>query len=322
MTDAFRQSPVSPEQQGVNVVAFFAPSESSWRFSGVHGLVYGMKSSMLHFNRFPSLASAVARRMGRSATGPYVDDFTTVDFMAACGSGQRFTNTVIQTKGGHLGPDKHKTTREQQVMLGAHVRMDTVLVDGMVLFEPREETIHKIVGMAKSLLAKKTCKPAEAAKLRGMASWAAGSTFGRVGRLGLRALKTRQYQKEATSSLDELLQMGLQFLIEVLPRPGPRTTRVMGPTPEPTVVYSDASWPQWVTPEEAVRAGEPPRLGWIIFQPGADPRGFSMELGRELIHHSILPAKDTDPRGRSSGSVSGLRSDSRTHSGKGTNLVH
>ena len=63
MTDAFRQSPVSPEQQGVNVVAFFAPSESSWRFSEVHGLVYGMKSSVLHFNRFPSLASAVARRM-------------------------------------------------------------------------------------------------------------------------------------------------------------------------------------------------------------------------------------------------------------------
>ena len=290
MTDAFRQSPVSPEQQGVNVVAFFSPSEASWRFSEVHGLVYGMKSSVLHFNRFPSLASAVARRMGGSATGPYVDDFTTVDFITACGSGQRFTNTVIQTMGGHLGPDKHKPVREQQVMLGAHVRMDTVLVDGTILFEPREETIYKIVEMAKSLLTKKTCTPAEAAKLRGMASWAAGNTFGRVGRLGLRALKTRQYQQELTHGMDEQLQMGLQFLIEVLPRLGPRTTRVIGPTPRPTIIYSDASWPQWVTPEEAVRAGEPPRLGWVICQPGEKPRGFSMELGREFIT-ALFPRK-------------------------------
>ena len=45
MTDAFRQSPVSPEQQGVNVVAFFAPSESWW-FSEVHGLVYGMNEEL------------------------------------------------------------------------------------------------------------------------------------------------------------------------------------------------------------------------------------------------------------------------------------
>ena len=281
-----------------------------------------MKSSVLHFNRFPSLASAVARRMEGLATGPYVDDFTTVGFMTACGSGQRFTNTVIQTMGGHLGPDRHKPTREQQVMLGAHVRMDTVLVDGAIPFEPREETIHKIVEMAKSLLAKKTCTPAEAAKLRGMASWAAGNTFGRVGRLGLQALKVRQYQKEATSSLDGQLQMGLQFLIEVLPRFGPRTTRILGTTPQPTVIYSDASWPQWVTPEEAVRAGAPPRLGWIIFQHGAESRCFSMELGREFIT-ALFPRKTQILAAEAVRScASGLRSDSRIHSGKGASLVH
>ena len=84
--------------------------------------------------------------------------------------------------------------------------------------------------------------------------------------------------------------MGLQFLIEVLHRLGPRTTRIIGPTPRPTIIYSDASWPQWVTPEEAVRAGEPPRLGWVICQPGEEPRGFSMELGREFIT-ALFPRK-------------------------------
>ena len=283
MTDAFRQSPVAPDHQGVNVVAFFAPSKGTWLFSEVFGLVYGMKSSVLHFNRFPSLVAATARRTGGSATGSYVDDFTTVDFLMARGSGQRFTNTVLRSMGGDLGPDKHKPVRSQQVMLGVNVRLDTSTRDGTILFEPREETVHKIVEMSKALLMKSSCTPAEAAKLRGVASWAAGNTFGRVGRLGLRALKSRQYQKEPTTTLDEQLTMGLHFLIGTMPLLGPRSTRILGPTPSPTVIYSDASWPQWMTAEEAVEAGEPPRLGWVVFNPGERPRGFSLELGRQFM---------------------------------------
>ena len=94
--------------------------------------------------------------------------------------------------------------------------MDAMQEDGTIHFEPREETVHKVVEMASDLLWKGTCTPAEAAKLRGVAGWAAGNTFGRVGRLGLRALKGRQYQKEGTIQLDEQLEMGLRFLVETL----------------------------------------------------------------------------------------------------------
>ena len=291
MKDAFRQSPVAPEHQGFNVVAFFAPSRGTWLFSEVYGLVYGMRSSVLHFNRFPALAAATARRMGGSATGSYVDDFSTMDFLAARGSGQKFANVVIRVMGGELGPEKHKPSRSQQVMLGVNVRMDAMQESGTIHFEPREETVHKITEAAKDLLHKGTCTPAEAAKLRGTASWAAGNTFGRVARLGMRALKSRQYQKENTVELDEQLRMGLRFLVETLPALGPRSTRIVGPTPRPTVIYSDASWPENMTAEEAVSAGEPPRLGWVIFTPGEKPKGFSMELGKEFT--SILFPRKT-----------------------------
>ena len=237
--------------------------------------MYGMKSSVLHFNRFPALVAATARRVGGSATGSYVDDFTTVDFLMARGSGQRFTNTVLSKTGGELGPDKHKPVRAQQVMLGVNVRT--------VLFEPREETVHKIVEQSRELIRKSSCTSAEAAKVRGVASWAAGNTFGRVSRLGLRAFKIQQYQKENTAGLDEHLEMGLRFVIETLPMLGPRSTRILGPTPKPTVIYSDASWPEKMTAEEAVKKGEPPRLGWVIFSPGERPKGFSLELGREFM---------------------------------------
>ena len=290
MTDAFRQSPVAAEHQGVNVVASFAPSKGTWLFSGVHGLVYGMRSSVLHFNRFPTLAAAVARRMGAAATGLYVDDFATVDFLAAHGSGQEFTNVVIGPLGGELGLDKHKPVRPQQVRLGVNVRMDPILKEGKILFEPRQETIHKIVEAPENILRKQTCTPAEAAKLRGVAGWAAGNTFGRVGRLGLRALKSRQCQKDDSIGIDEPLHMGLRFFIEIMPRLHARSARIMGPTPRPTIVYSDASWPERMTAEEAMEKGEPPRLGWVVFAPGERPKGFSMELGREFVS-ALFPRK-------------------------------
>ena len=83
--------------------------------------------------------------------------------------------------------------------------------------------------------------------------------------------------------LDEQLEMGLRFLIETLPVLGPRSARIMGLTPQPTVIYSDASWPQFMTPEEAVMKGEPPRLGWVVFTPEGRPQGFSLELGLEFM---------------------------------------
>ena len=291
MTDAFRQSPVAPVHQGTNVVAFYSTGKKAWRFVEVFGLVYGMRSSVLHFNRFPVLNTAVARRVGAAMTGSYVDDFNTADLTVANGSAQSFNGQVLSLNGGALGPDKHKPTRTQQVVLGVHVRLERLLDEGMVEFEPRAGTVHKIQDMASLMLERGTCTPAEAAKLRGTAAWAAGNTFGRAGRLGLKSLKDRQYQaQDETNEVTEDLRLGLQFLKEVMPRMQPRPTRVMGVSPPPVVVYSDASWPQYMDLEEAVRTGEPPRLGWVIFVPGEKPRGYTMVLGKEFMD-ALLPRK-------------------------------
>ena len=234
MTDAFRQSPVAPDHQGVNVVAIYAPSRGSWVFSEVYGLVYGMKSSVLHFQLLPGVVRRNAEKDGGSGRRILRGRLHGHRLPHGGGSGQAFANLVINTNGGALGPEKQKPKRTQQVMLGVNVRMDGILREGTVLFEPREETTHKVIEATGAILLKKNCTPAEAAKLRGVASWAAGNTFGRIGRLGLRTLKTRQYQKDANVELTEELLMGLRFLVEVMPEIGPRETRILGPTPRPT----------------------------------------------------------------------------------------
>ena len=64
MVDAFRQCPVHPEHQGANVVGYYSTKARAWRFVEVFGMVYGMKSSVVHFSRFPTLGAAAARRTG------------------------------------------------------------------------------------------------------------------------------------------------------------------------------------------------------------------------------------------------------------------
>ena len=68
--DAFRQSPVAPEQQGVNVVAFFAPSKASWRFSEVHGLVYGMEEFRVALQQVPLLGFSCGTQEWRIGDRP------------------------------------------------------------------------------------------------------------------------------------------------------------------------------------------------------------------------------------------------------------
>ena len=104
-------------------------------------------------------------------------------------------------------------------------------------------------------------------------------------------MKDRQYQGPAESNeMNDDLRVGLEFLKEVLPRMQPRPTRIVGASPPPVVVYSDASWPQNMDLAEAVKMGEPPRLGWVIFVPGEKPKGYTMVLGREFVD-TLLPRK-------------------------------
>ena len=291
MTDAFRQSPVAPCHQRANIVAYYSVTAGAWRFVEVYGMVYGMRSSVLHFSRFPTLAVAVARRIGGAGTGNYMDDFTCVDVGAAGRSGQSFTQFAVLALGGQLSPAKHIGLRGQRVMLGVHIRMDEVESEGIITFEPKVETVEKVVMASRAHLSSGSMTPAEASKLRGLSGWCAANTFGRAGRLGLSQLKTRQYSKELQDfRLDENLRMCLMYLITILPMLQPRQARVFGRLTPPVVVYSDASWPEGVQTEDVLESFVPPRVGWVIFRQGERPHGYSMQLGRSFLR-LLLPRK-------------------------------
>ena len=68
MVDAFRQCPVHPKHQGANVVGYYSTKARAWRFVEVFGMVYGMRSSVVHF-QVPYASSSSSTADGGIAYG-------------------------------------------------------------------------------------------------------------------------------------------------------------------------------------------------------------------------------------------------------------
>ena len=63
--------PVDPHQRGLTVAATSDPVKRKWCFWVYTGLLYGLASAVLSFNRLPTLVVAAARRLLAVACGAY-----------------------------------------------------------------------------------------------------------------------------------------------------------------------------------------------------------------------------------------------------------
>ena len=61
--DAYRGCPIDPIDANVFITAMWHPLRRIWVFFMMHSLAYGLASGVLSYNRFPTLHTAVLRRM-------------------------------------------------------------------------------------------------------------------------------------------------------------------------------------------------------------------------------------------------------------------
>ena len=281
MQDAYRQGPVHPDHARANIVCWWDDAHKGWRFAEVFGMVFGMRSAVLNFNRLPTLAVAAARRCFAVATANYFDDFITLAPASDQQSAGSCLKLTMKAVGGTFGAGKAVPWARQRVALGVQANLAEITTSATVVFEPRADTLTTIAEMVAMRRSAESCSPAQAAKLRGVAGWAASATFNRIGRLGTGPLKQRQYH-DKDSGITPELQEAFDFLTLVLPRLGPRRVTLTAPPRPRLLVYSDASWPSSFDAESG-----PPRLGWIIFQEGQLPRGRSALLPPEAMEDWI-----------------------------------
>jgi len=106
---------------------------------------------------------------------------------------------------------------------------------------PKEETVASGVKMLDLALRTRTLSPAAAAKMRGISGFTGSFAFGAVGRVGMAALKQRQYYDD-DHEVPDAMAAALRLLRSIVLGLGPRKIPVLGMPPPHLVVYSDASY--------------------------------------------------------------------------------
>eukprot|EP00973_Karenia_brevis_P083062 11516421-Karenia_brevis.AAC.1 len=71
------------------ITGFVNPNTNATQLHLLHGLPFGLASSLLQFNRVPSLTTAIARRVLGIIKGHYFDDNATLDMSCNLSHGHR-----------------------------------------------------------------------------------------------------------------------------------------------------------------------------------------------------------------------------------------
>ena len=149
---------------------------------------------------------------------------------------------------------------QSRSFLGAAVDLGFVLPAGVVFIKPKDISRQAVVLDLQEALATGHMTAGQASKTRGRSNWVATNAFGKVGRLGTSVLRDIQYHPLPGNRLSLVQLSHLHFHLQVIERVRGRALDIIGIRDAPWVVYSDAEF----TP------GQVPRIGGIVFPPGAD----------------------------------------------------
>ena len=285
LDEAYGQCPAMPSQRGACVVGWYSTEHDEWRYAEAKGLVFGLSAAVVGFNRWPALMTATFRRTMAGMGVNYFDDFCPISMLCDAVSSRDALSLCADINGGSFGTAKSIPPGTQRAFVGVYANLDRAAVDGETTFFPREDCIASIREMALEILKGKPCTPGTAAKLRGKAGWASTNLFARMGRVGLAALKARQYYQGDSYEMTPRLKEALIFLTHLGSIP-PRAISIRGDIRKPLLVYSDASWPSKFDGEKEAII---PRIGWVIFDPlnPSAPKGFSLIVNESITSRLI-----------------------------------
>ena len=133
------------------------------------GLLYGLSSAVLSFNRLPTLLVAAARRVLASGCGAYFDDLFDLAVRVIASSSQEALLHILAS--APPAPDKTQPLRANFGYLGASFDFSMVLDDGVATCGPTYSAVQKIRDAVDLAAETDQLSPAQAAKLRGQAGW-------------------------------------------------------------------------------------------------------------------------------------------------------
>ena len=271
LPDAYRGLPVAEAHQAFSVVAIFVPNVG-WRFSQLFGLAYGLESAVVTFNRFPQVGIAMARRMCLALTAAYFDDELAVEFINHADVSQKGLRVCFTAMGAQPQASKAFQPAANRHYLGTSIHTGEFLWEGLLRFQPKSGTSHKVCAHLDLALNKHALDRDTAGKLRGDLNWMFSNCAGHVGRFAGPTLSSLQQRSDP--GLTPAEEDTLRVLRSIVANAQPRDISICGAPAMPVRIYSDASFEDGVL-----------RLGWVVFPNDAQPFG-----GTCCVPESVLQA--------------------------------
>ena len=314
---AFRTLPTS--QQQFNLFVTWNPRSRRVEYHYCYGFVFGLKSSVTQFNRFPEITAAAARHLG-VPTAHYVDDFQVIDVAVALSSGQDVVYEIHCQVGDGIAAGapraqitapavelaKRKPMAAVNVGLGVSVDLSKAHTEGSVAFNPTANRIKNVLEMWARAKKADRMTSGEASTLRGKRSFLLECAQGRVGRASSLSLIQREYFDEGETKFTEALQHAYEFDAALLPNLPVRIEQVERSEISPLLVYTDAMFrPRKrklrdcdASPNEW-KARFVSKLGIVLYDPHCDPSSgvYAPELVKgcdegHLLYASAVPPDD------------------------------
>jgi hypothetical protein len=273
MWKGYRQNHCRAEDRGACIATFVHPQERKRCYVVLHGLPFGLASSVLQFNRMPALFSAFCRRVLAFSMAHYFDDNTHIEWasVASVAKNQFIRTAVLFSI--LFSHDKRQRLSCVPQFLGRATDVAPLRSDGAIIFGPRPGQREKAASLIDEVIERGTLSPGQAAKLRGSLQWLDLVLAGRPCRPALAALIERQYASTpGPAELDDVLVDGLLYLKAAVLHIPDRVVHVDRPDGPPVVIYTDASY-------EAGRA----ILGGLVFVDGL-VFCFSTPVPSEVLH--------------------------------------
>ena len=257
----YRQRACRTSSLPFNVVAFYHIGLKRVLFWVYAGLLFGLASSVISFNRTPALLVAVLRRVAGVPAFHYFDDLGLLDPDTLASLGTTALRLIHSSAGFNLDEGKASAGADW-VFLGVLYLLKDAFKTGFLVADAKPGRRAGILSSVNLILRTKLVSLEGIQKLRGKAGHLASTNFGRMGRAPEQAMVAFEASLKAThrraeEPIDKDLEQALLLLKALLLRAPPRKLYLEVRYKAPTLIYSDASF----EPQQKV----PARVGLVVF---------------------------------------------------------
>ena len=169
-------------------------------------------------------------------------------------------------------PQAHKgfPSAANRHYLGASIHVGDVFETGEVIIQPKSATRTRLLRKLDAVLHSRELGADDAGKLRGDMVWYFSLASGLIGKLIAPVLSAKQ--ASLSPGLSESQWETILFTRHIVAAGHPRIVSCGIHAPPPVIVYSDASYAE----EQLI-------LGWVVFVPDSQPRGFTCTVPPSVI---------------------------------------